>query len=241
MKRRNLLTLLFSSVLVLGFIFTSCEKEKRECSGTIEKEFALTGFSRITAGETFTINIEKGSNYSIKATGCANEIADLDLSVGNGQTLNIQYKKHIYDRNKVSFTITLPVLVATNISGAAKVNITGFSGQSSVIRNVLSGSAECTLNGTGIVTQMDLSGAAKLTVTGDTENLYGNLSGSARLDAYGLLSNEVDISTSGTAKAYVFPQKKLFVSASGASYVYYKGNPATKNFETSGTSKVIQE
>ncbi len=241
MKPTTLLKLMLIPSLVLALIFIGCQKEKRECSGVIEKEFSLTGFTRINAGESFTINIVRGNNYSIKANGCANEIADLDLSVGNGQVLNIKYKKYVYDRNKVSFTITLPSLAGTIISGAANVNISGFEGQSSVIRNVLSGAARCTLNGTGIVTQIDLSGASELTITGTTENLYGNMSGSTRLFAYGLPSIEVDIATSGTAKAYVMPQQKLFVSASGASYVYYKGNPSTKNFETTGTSKVIQE
>jgi hypothetical protein len=51
----------------------------------------------------------------------------------------------------------------------------------------------------------------------------------------------IDIATFGTAKVYVFSQQKLFVSASGATYVYYKGNPTTKSVEISGTSKVIQE
>lgn len=239
MKRGFLrIGILFSLLLVL---FTSCEKETRECPGSTEKNFEISGFNKIEAGETFHLTIKKGASFSIKATGCTNDLDDLRLALGNGNTLQIGYNKYRSDRYRVDFVITLPVLSAVNISGAAKAVVNDFGGQQSTIRSVLSGTAECTLTGTGINTQIDLSGTSKLTVTGSTLDLYGNLSGAARLFSYDLQSTEVDVDLSGTAKAYVAPQEKFFVSASGASHIFYRGNPTIQSINLSGAAKATKE
>lgn len=239
MKERFFKKCILFSLLLIGF--ASCEKETRECPGSTEKNFEISGFNKIEAGETFHVDIKKGTNFSIKASGCTNDLDDLRLTLGNGNTLQIGYNKYRSDRYRVDFTITLPVLTAVNISGAAKAAINDFAGQQSIIRTVLSGTAECTLAGAGINTQIDLSGTSKLTVSGTTLDLYGNLSGAARLFGYELQSKEVDIDLAGTAKAYVAPQDKFFVSASGASHVFYKGNPAMQSINLSGAAKATKE
>ncbi|RYG23706.1 MAG: DUF2807 domain-containing protein, partial [Chitinophagaceae bacterium] len=145
------------------------------------------------------------------------------------------------DRYRIDFTITLPTLVAVHLSGAAKGTVSGFQGQNSVIRTMLSGASECTLDGAGINVQVDISGASKLTASGTTDNLYGTISGASFLLAYGVAADEVDIAVSGSSKAYVAPVNSFFAEASGNSRIYYKGDPFTKHFETSGNAQIIKE
>lgn len=235
-------------VLIVGLVcafvltfFSSCEKEKRECPDATEKTIAVSGFNKIEAGESFKIDIQKAANFSLKASGCSDDLEDLLLTVDDNNILHIRYKDFRRSRYQVKMTITLPYLVAVNLSGVAKANIDGFAGQSSSIRTVLSGNSEAILNGTGINTSIELSGTSRLTLKGSTLSLYGNISGDARLFSYELSATEVDIATSGTAKGYVYPQQEFYVIASGESRVYYKGNPATKQIETDGTAKVIKE
>jgi hypothetical protein len=226
---------------VLALVFFSCTKEKRDCPGSTEQSFALTGFTKIHAGDANTVTITKGDAFSIKAKGCANDLADLDLSIDANHILIIEFRNYKKNRYRVDFTITLPTLISVNLSGAAKGNISGFQGQNSVIRTVLSGASECILNGAGVNVAVDISGASKLTASGTTESLYGTISGASSLEAYGVSSTEVDISVSGNSRAYVLPVHTLFAEASGNSRVYYKGNPVTTHFETSGNGKVIHE
>lgn len=230
--------ILFTALI---FTFYSCTKEKRECPGPTEKDFSLAGFTKINAGDANTVTITKGDNFSIKAKGCSNDLADLDLSVQPGQFLDIKFKNHRDNRYRVDFIITLPTLVSVNLSGAAKGTINGFQGQNTVIRTILSGASECTLNGAGVNVQMDISGASKLIASGSTESLYGTISGASSLEAYSVTAIEVDIAASGNSKAYVRPVDRFFAEASGNSRIYYKGNPAAKHFETSGNGKIIQE
>jgi hypothetical protein len=61
------------------------------------------------------------------------------------------------------------------------------------------------------------------------------------MEAYGVTATEVDISATGNSKAYVSPLHVFFAEATGNSHVYYKGNPGTTHFETSGNGKIIKE
>jgi len=225
----------------LVFLFFSCNKEKHECPGSTEQNFSLTGFTKINAGDANTVTITKGDAFNIKAKGCTNDLADLDLSIDAGNFLIIKFKNYRKNRYRVDFVITLPTLVSINLSGAAKGNVSGFQGQNSVIRTILSGASECNLNGAGINVQVDVSGASKLIASGATESLYGTISGASSLEAYGVDATEVDISATGNSKAYVSPLHTFFAEASGNSHVYYKGNPVTTHFVTSGNGKIIHE
>src|SRR5688572_12673488 len=231
------LILIFSSALII----VSCEKEKQECPGATEKTFAITGFTKVFAGDAHHVTISKGSEFSIKANGCSGDLNDLELNLESNHILNIKYKNFKNDRYRVDFTITMPHLVSVNLSGASRGNISGFAGQNSVIRTILSGASECSVSGTGINAQFDVSGASKLYLSGNTESLYGTVSGTSELRSYDVAATEVDISVSGSSKAYVRPLDVFFAEASGNSVVYYKGSPNTTHFETSGNSKIIHE
>lgn len=233
---KNLIVLLSVAVLLV-----SCDKEKRECPGATEKSFNLSGFSKIKLGDANTISVTKGDVFSIKATGCTSDLDDLDLTVDANHFLDIKFRNYRSERYRVDFVVTLPTLVSLQLSGASKGTIGGFAGQNSVIRNILSGASECRMTGTAANASFDISGASKLVLAGTTASLYGTISGASRLEAYEVNATEVDIAVSGSSKAYVRPLDAIYADASGASTIYYKGNPTTKHFQTSGSSRIIHE
>ncbi len=232
----------FMLYLGVSLMVVACNKEKRECPGATEKSFDLSGFHRINIGDANTVTITKGTDFSIRAKGCADDLADLDLKVtANQGALDIKFKNHRDNRYRVDFIITMPLLTNLHLSGAAKGDVSGFQGQNTVIRTILSGASECRLDGLGVNLSVEISGASKLTAVGNTENLYGSISGASSLDAYGATADEVDIMVSGSSKAWVKPVSSFFADASGDSRIYYKGNPTVKHLETSGNGRIIQE
>jgi hypothetical protein len=226
--------------LALLIAFASCEKEKRECPSSTEKTFSESGFTRISAGETFTVNVKQGTAFSIKAKGCSNELSDLVLSVDNG-TLTIRYNHYRSDRYRVDFDITLPALTSLALDGAATGTVSGFAQQTSFMKAVLSGTAKCTIEQLPALVNAELSGGSVLTLNGTAPDLIAHLSGDAKLNAYTASFSDADVYTSGTAVAKISVQQSLFAQASGDSRIYYKGNPANVNAEQTGTAKVIHE
>lgn len=233
---KNLFLLVLS-----GLLFTSCEKEKKDCPGAIERTFNLSGFTKITAAETFSVRVVQGSAFSIKAKGCADDMYDLALAIKPGNFLEIQYSGYKRGRYKMAFDITLPTLSSINLAGAAKATVNGFGGQTNFLRTVLSGASQCTIDGLPLKIEADNSGNSILNVSGNADALTGTFSGGAKLNAYSALVTQTDIHASGTAKVYVMAGRDLVASATGASRIYYKGTPGNVHIEETGTGKVIHE
>lgn len=228
-------------VVSVFFAFASCQKDLRPDSPVIEKDINLTDFSRVYALDKFKVTIVKGNSFSVKAKGQANDVNDIEFKIVTPDILNIQYLNHKNNRATVTITITMPDLLSVVLSGAANGTVSGFQGANHVIRTTLSGASKCTVDGTGINAQVEASGASELTISGATANLYGSISGASKLSAYNLVADEVDIDVSGASHAWVKVQNSLFATASGASKIYYKGNPGQKVIDATGGSQVIKE
>jgi hypothetical protein len=228
-------------VSALALVFASCHKEGREYANPQERTINIADFKGINAGGSFTVDIDKGNSFSVKAKGRPADLDDLRYTVAQGNILNIEYDHYEPGRYRVDFTITLPLLTQITLSGNSKGDIYGFAGQSGVLRTVVSGNSELTLNGTAANMPIDLSGNAKLTVSGTTLSLYGSLSGNVSLYAYNVNATEVDISGSGNILAYVHPMQSFFADVSGQCRIYYKGDPTQTSFTTSGNAKIIKE
>ena len=96
-------------ISALALLLASCDKEKQECPGSTEKTFAITGFTKIKAGDAHHVTVTKGNEFSIKANGCTSDLNDLELSLDANHILDIKYKNHKSNRYRVDFTITMPI------------------------------------------------------------------------------------------------------------------------------------
>jgi hypothetical protein len=228
-------------VLMSSFItiLLSCNKDK-DHSPTIEKDITVTGFTKVFAIHGFNVIITKGNSFSIKAKGPSTYVNDIKLSVTNNM-LDLQFEHNWSNRPIIDVIITLPNLIQVTLGDAGKAVVNGFENENHVMRAVLSGASKCTFNGAPINVSFDLTGASQFDVNGATLNLYGSMSGGSRLNAYGLVADEVDIEANSGSEAHVKVVNVFFASATGGSRIYYKGDPAVKNTESSGGGQVIKE
>lgn len=230
----------FILAAALACFFGSCKKEKQDCPSSTERTFSNAGFTRISAGETFVVNVTQGAAFNIVAKGCANDVDDLELTEQNN-TLHLRYKRYKNNRYRVDFDITVPALSGIALDGAAVGTLTGFSRQNGTLRTIINGAAKCTVNDLPVLLNANVTGTGELTVLGSAPDLIAQLSGAAKFKAYGATFSDVDLYVSGTAKAQVHVQKSLSAFASDDSRIYYKGSPASVSIEQSGTAKVIHE
>jgi hypothetical protein len=68
-----------------------------------------------------------------------------------------------------------------------------------------------------------------------------DVSGASTLNTFDLTSQTVEVEASGASTARVNALKSLRATASGASSVRYRGNPATLSNDASGASSVKRE
>lgn len=107
--------------------------------------------------------------------------------------------------------------VYVDASGGADVDIAGID------------SREC---------KADVSGGSDVTLSGRARMLSASCSGGADLMASKLESADCNISCSGAGTAYVYATESLDAKASGASDIYYYGNPKNVSRDTSSSSSI---
>ncbi len=230
-------------LLVVPMLFAACQKENQECPGSVEKDITRSNFSSVAAGETFGVEIIKGNTCTIKASGCSNDLNDLEVSVSADDILSIQYNHYKSNRYRVDFVITMPILISVNAGGTAKVNVSGFELQPTTLNVTAGGAAECDINGAPQYMTFTIGGTAELGITSTAQisSLIGSTGGTSRISAYQAPAKKIYVQAAGTSKIYVSPVDELKAGASGDSRIYYKGAPVNIETQQTGTGKVIRE
>jgi len=218
MKRK--ITTVFAASLLAGLLgLSSCFP--LEDPGPLQEgiqEFNITDFDRLDMGDAFQISVQKGDAFSIIARGDVRNLNDLDVYL-NGNTLVAKYDDWHPRKHDTEFIIIMPELQGVNFSGASNSTIRDFENN-----------------------QFDLilSGASILNISGSTKYFNAEVSGASNLNTYDYYAEDVDANVSGASKAKIFADVKLNVTASGASTVFYRGNPIlVKN--VSGASTVRKD
>jgi hypothetical protein len=206
---------------------------------TIEKDFA--GFDKVEVGSFFVVDIEQSDAYKVVVTVDDNVEQYLDASV-QGDTLRVRLRPNLtFDLGgtRPRVEISMPAISALNLSGASRGTIRGFesdadfdlelSGASTLTGQIVTGDAS-----------MNLSGASKATLDGEGAKLNLEASGASQADLRNFPVADADVELSGASQATITASGRLDGEASGASRLYYKGNPTLGTLNTSGASSVSQ-
>lgn len=233
MKNLNIILLLFSSLLM-----SSCFEEDPGPRQSDIRQYVISDFDRIVAGDALSVTIKQGNSFSIQANGDQRNLDDL-LVYKNGNTLIVRYDHYEKRQYGTSVNITLPTLAGVDFSSAVNANISGFTDVNQ-FDLTLSGSSLAQLDMEISELNFSLSGASQLQLNGKGEKLIGTLSGASLLSAFNFPSAQAKLIVTGASNGKVSVAQRLEVSASGASLILYRGNPQLE-VEASGESIVKQE
>jgi len=206
-------------------------------SNTIGNQYLESDFNRISISNTCDAVITYADSFSITVTVNENIRQHVNV-VKENDHLRI-FLDHGYNYRKITFRthITLPVLKGISASGASKAQLNGFnsgfyfeadlSGASSMSGTVISGDANFTL-----------SGASEIMISGEANNIECKVSGASKCKFDNYICNNVYVNCSGASNVTVNANGTISGRLSGASTLYYYGNPTLGSFYTSGSSTV---
>jgi len=205
------------------------------------KTFQLSGFDKLAMGSAFKVDVKKGSQFSITATGQPDDIKDLEAKVTSG-ILKIGYHGNNWNKNRktVNINITMPALEAVDFSGASKAQVGNFPNSKTMAVEV-SGASSVTMNFSAPKVSIELSGASSLTIVGQCDVLNGEVSGASSFKGEDFPAKEVNIEASGASSAYVLANASIHADASGASRIRYGGSVKDIHSNTSGASSVKRD
>lgn len=188
----------------------------------VEKAHDYKDFTQIEVAGVFDLDVEVGSDYSIRLSGPSGEMEKVQATL-KGETLILDTidaksrKNRPRRRNGVKAVITMPELNALEVSGVVDATIAGVD------------SDEFSMN---------LSGVGEIKVTGRCDNFHANVSGVGELEARGLECRTVDVDMSGVGEASVFAADAVDASVSGIGEITVYGVPASIRMEDGLFSKI---
>jgi hypothetical protein len=204
---------------------------------TVAKPFDLAGFSKLSAGSAFQVNVTQGASYSVVVTIDDNLVEYLDVTK-SGDTLRLSLKPDVGMRNAtLQAQVTMPELTGLDLSGAAHTTLAGFSSEKPVTVG-LSGASHLQGDLRSGDAQFHLSGASKVELRGSASNLKVSASGASRTQLDQFNVKEAVVDASGASHITLNVADKLEAEASGASHVRYLGQPQVLKSHTSGASSI---
>jgi hypothetical protein len=234
LRHLNLLT----SFFVVSLLLIACDHEDPGPLQEAHKEFVITDFDQLEIGGAFNVEVDQASSFSISVVGDRRNIDDLDVyTLGN--TLIIEFEDNRDRHHDTYISITMPVLMAVNFSGAGNSKIRGFETQDDV-NLYLSGASVSQVDADFDRINVVISGGSNLLLVGTANELRGDISGASLLRGFDFPVRHATIDISGASVGKLTVTDELNVTAGGASSVLYRGDP-TVMANTSGASWVQKD
>ena len=226
------LTIVIAVVIVaVGLYFLYSPSE------LITEEMEYSDFTAVDVSSAFQVEITHSSSYSVIITA-EEKIFDKINVTKTGNTLVISIEPNLVPTSVLKAEITMPNLVKLVLSGACKGTIEGFSSSDTFIAE-LSGASHLEMQDTTVGNvQIELTGASTLIAEGSGNGLFSNVEGASSLDLTTFPVVNGDLMVSGASQVTVNLDGTLNATVSGASTLYYIGEPTLGNMYTYGDSTI---
>jgi hypothetical protein len=210
-------------------------------SGNLETEtYTFSDFNEVEISSAFEFEIEQSNSYSIEVTVDDNVMEYVRVSQ-DGQTLKIGLKTATwFGPVTLQASVTMPELGGLEVSGASRGTVSGFSSTEDLAIKV-SGASRVTGDITAGDVDFDISGASSVELDGSANDIVADVSGasSLKLDDFAVSNANVDLS--GASSGTINLDGRLDADLSGASRLWYIGEPTMGSIDTSGASTVSQK
>ena len=203
----------------------------------ITQEMEYSDFTIVDVSSAFQVEISQSTTYSVIIKASETILDKIDVTQ-EGSTLIIRAEPNIPITAVYRAEITMPNLTELVLSGASKATVQGFSSSEAFTINLSAASRLDIQNTNAGNVEIELSGASTLIAEGSGKDLVSVVEGASRLDLTNFQVNNSNMDVSGASQATINLDGRLDAVVSGASTLYYIGEPTMGNIETSGNSAI---
>lgn len=196
-----------------------------------EVSFDIKDFDEMYLNGGMSIKVTQGATYSLTIKGDPTDIQDLEVSV-KSNLLQIYYKQAREKRYRMTALMTVPSLRKIKLEGAITSVFDNF--QNTKVWSIqLVGASKMEMPLKSELLELQISGASTAKLSGVCTEVAAKIEGASSMDGSNLDSQNTSLEVNGTSNASIKVSNKLNVVATGASSVYYYGDPIT-NIKTDG-------
>lgn len=203
----------------------------------------VPSFSGIKVSGGIDVYLSQSDSYALAVSAAEQEYTNnISTEVKNG-ILVISFRDNNFWRKngdkKLRAYISFKNIESLEASGASNFYINNSLNLDNLLIK-LSGASDIF----GLVTitnlNLDLSGASTVKLKGSAQNIRLNSSGASDVKSYDLKVDNCVAKISGASDIRITVNNSLSASASGASSLFYHGNPEKKDVSSSGASSISQ-
>ena len=210
-------------------------------SGNLETEdYTFTNFTKVEISSAFKFEIRQSDSYGVNVTADDNVIDFVQVSQ-EGQTLMIRLGT-VPGLRLVTLKalVAMPRLQGLTVSGASRGAISNFSSTGDV-NIIVSGVSRVTGNITAGNVEFDISGASTIQLEGSANDMVAIVSGASHFNLSGFTVDNANVNISGASTGTVNLTGRLDASVSGASTLFYIGEPVMGTINVSGASTLTKK
>lgn len=241
----SLVLILLLLTLSLSLALYGCTKAGSALNGSgkiIDQDVKIDGFDSLNVKGAFVLDLIQGDSFKVTLSTDDNLFNRIRVVVER-KTLKLSIEAPAsFFPTSLKATITMPSLIAVNLSGGAKTSISGFQSANNFSLFLEDTSS---INGSIIADNIDihLSDSSVAILQGEAEGLVLMSSGNSKLDLGKFTFNRAQIKLQNGAEAILDVIGAFNVTLNDTSRLYYSGNPIFTNTSISGqsTMTMIQE
>lgn len=199
-----------------------------------------SSFSKIKVSHGIDLYLSQSSTESLAVSASEEKYADKIITVVENGVLRISYDGSGWTgsgNRQLKAYVSFKDINELEASGSSDIRVAG-SIKASKLSLRLSGSSDFIGSVMADDLVLDMSGSSDVKISGTANTLNLENSGASDLKGYDLVVNVCNSNSSGASDVNITVKKELNVQASGASDVYYKGNPVVKTLRSSGASTI---
>jgi len=260
--RNFLIIFLGPAILLSACSLTPIDETSADSENDVTEVKDFINFNQLDISSAFVVKITQSDVYSISVTADEDLIELVSVTQEGDKVKIFLNPRHIFTDftmgdKTLRAEITMPALDSLVLSGASTGTIKGFNSINN-FNLVVSGASS--LNGVDIVTgdavfeisgaskvggnlsagnlDIEVSGASSLDLAGQARNINLVVSGASRVDLTDMALRDGDVTLSGASEATLNVSGELDIELSGASRLFFYGNPVMGEAKVSGASTI---
>lgn len=222
--------------VTLFITLTSCNPTVTGEGPVVDVKKDADKFSKVDLQMEGDVIVKQGADNSIIVHAQKN-IADAIQVTISGKTVRIYSDKNLEPTEPVEITVTMNNIEGLELSGSGVIRSEGTI-KSTELDLKVSGSGKFFVDAVSNNIKGKISGSGVMNLKGSATESDLEISGSGSLFAYGLLTQNVSATISGSGSAEVTATSQLNAKISGSGNITYKGNPAKVNPKITGSGTI---
>jgi hypothetical protein len=225
--------------ILLGICLSSCRQSSRDSDNRYSEDRELSGISRLKISGIFNLQLTQSDSESITLDGNP-DMAENLMVTQEGDLLILELKEFnsgIFDKKELRVNLSISDLREFEFEGVGNIKTTNTFQTDRI--NILGegvGNLNLDLEAREIDAELNMMG--NMVLKGKADKVYLKNEGIGNVDASKLISQDLELVSSGIGKVSVHSEGNLSLEVNGIGKVNYTGSPNIIKKEINGIGKV---